>query len=254
MSRSLLPLVAMGRGPHQADRALFSAEVIPALQDATADLSWLLGRGYVDPSASALVGDRYRLRQRQRTAVSRCAAGGEARALRASRQRQPEALRGASLAIDAFNVLIGVETALAGGVVLRGVDGALRDLSSVHGSYRRIEVTASALDALCATIAAWAPASVTWFVDRPVSNSGRLAGWIRDRAPGADTVWAVELPHDADAAIIEQDAVACSADARIIEQAPGWADVVSASLAVHVPDAWIVDLGRRAGLVGSAHP
>ncbi len=158
------------------------------------------------------------------------------------------------MAIDAFNVIIGLETALAGGVLLRGVDGVLRDLSSVHGSYRRVEVTEAALTVLCATLATWEPASVTWFVDRPVSNSGRLAGWIRERAPQDGTEWAVELPHDADAAIIETDAVACSADARVIEFAPAWADLVSASVASSVPDAWIVDLGCVPELVGSAHP
>ena len=35
------------------------------------DLSWLLEKGYADRSALKLVGDRYRLRQRQRTADRR---------------------------------------------------------------------------------------------------------------------------------------------------------------------------------------
>lgn len=223
---------------------------MPTLREAVADLGWLLGRGYVDPSATKLVGDRYRLRQRQRTAVSRSAAGDAALQRRASKQRHTASLVGARLAIDAFNVLIGVETALAGGVLLRGADGALRDLSSVHGSYRRVDVTASALDALCATVCSWAPASVAWFVDRPVSNSGRLAGWIRERAPQG-VEWTVELPHDADVAVIESEAVACSADARIVEQAPGWANLVSIAVAAHVPQAWIVELrSEPTGLVG----
>ncbi len=145
------------------------------------------------------------------------------------------------MAIDAFNVIIGLETALAGGVLLRGADGALRDLSSVHGSYRRVEVTESALDALCATLRSWGPSTVAWFVDRPVSNSGRLAGWIRERAPEG-VQWSVELPDDADAAVIDSGAVACSADARILEQAPAWANLVSETVAEHVPQAWIVEL------------
>ncbi len=159
-------------------------------------------------------------------------------------------LSGGRIAIDAFNVIIGVETALAGGVLLRGADGALRDLSSVHGSYRRVEATECALDALCETVCSWSPASVAWFVDRPVSNSGRLAGWIRERAPGG-VAWTVELPHDADVALIEADAVACSADARILERAPDWANLVSEAVATHVPQAWIVDLrSDPVGLVG----
>ncbi len=243
-------LFGVGRGPHQADATLFSPEVVPALREAVADLGWLLGRGYVDPSATKLVGDRYRLRQRQRTAVSRSAAGEANLRRRASGQRDVDSLVGARLAIDAFNVIIGVETALAGGVLLRGADGALRDLSSVHGSYRRVDQTGLALDALCETLIAWRPAAVAWFVDRPVSNSGRLAGWIRERAP-AGVAWTVALPHDADAAVIAEDAVACSADARILEQAPGWANLVTAVVAEHVPNAWIVELRPdTVGLVG----
>ncbi len=240
----------MGRGPHQADAALFAEGLVPTLREAVFDLSWLLGRGYVDPSAIKLVGDRYRLRQRQRTAVSRSAASEAQRDHRLALRRRPSSLAGATLAIDAFNVLIGMETALAGGVLLRGVDGTLRDLSSVHGSYRRVEVTEAALDALVATVAAWGPQSVVWFVDRPVSNSGRLAGWIRDRAPEG-IAWEVELPHDADRCVIDADAVACSADARVLELAPAWADLVSATVAKRAPEAWIVDLRPAgAGLVG----
>lgn len=243
-------LYAVGRGPHQADATLFSAAIVPTLREAVADLGWLLGRGYVDPSATKLVGDRYRLRQRQRTAVSRSAAGEANLRHRGSRERAADSLTGTRLAIDAFNVIIGMETALAGGVLLRGADGALRDLSSVHGSYRRVDATEAALDALCATVRGWSPASVAWFVDRPVSNSGRLAGWIRARAPEG-VAWTVELPHDADSAVIEAGAVACSADARILDQAPGWANLVSATVAEHVPQAWIVELRPdAAGLIG----
>ena len=240
----------MGRGPHQADATLFAADALPSLRDAVADLSWLLGRGYVDPSATKLVGDRYRLRQRQRTAVSRSAAGADVLTARLGKRRNPNSLAGATLAIDAFNVLIGMETALGGGVLLRGVDGALRDLSSVHGSYRRVEVTEAALDALVATLVGWSPAAVAWFVDRPVSNSGRLAGWIRDRAPeGID--WTVELPYDADSAVIDANAVGCSADARVLDLAPAWVDLVSATAEAHAAEAWIVDLRSPAsGLVG----
>ncbi|MCR9164981.1 MAG: DUF434 domain-containing protein [Nannocystaceae bacterium] len=231
----------MGRGPHQADATLFAASALPSLRAAVADLSWLLGRGYVDPSATKLVGDRHRLRQRQRVAVSRSAAGAEALAARSAKRRSSEALAGEHLAIDAFNVLIGTETALSGGVLLRGVDGALRDLASVHGSYRRVAVTEAALDALVATLVRWSPAAVTWYVDRPVSNSGRLAGWIRERAP-TGVAWSVELPHDADRGVIEADAVGCSADARVLDLAPAWTDLVSETVATHAPEAWVVDL------------
>ncbi|MEM6292207.1 MAG: DUF434 domain-containing protein [Myxococcota bacterium] len=234
----------MGRGAHQADATLFSASQVPILQEAVADLGWLYGRGYVDPSATKLVGDRYRLRQRQRVAISRGAASSDQLARRAARRVAKDAVAGQALAIDGFNVLIGLETALAGGVLLRGADGVLRDLASVHGSYRRVEATAAAIDALVQTLVSWAPASVTWVLDRPVSNSGRLAGWLRDAAP-VDIAWSVQLPYDADQVVIDADAIACSSDARVLECTERWADLLTDAVTRHAPNAWVVSLTSR---------
>ncbi len=234
----------VGRGPHQADRVLFAEDQLDGLREAVADLSWLLGRGYVEPSASKLVGDRYRLRQRQRVAVGRCAASHPAMSRRAARRRVPSSLTGAALAIDAFNLVIGLESALAGGVVLRGADGCLRDLASVHGSYRRVEVTNAAIAGLVQTIESVQPGSVTWYVDRPVSNSGRFAGWLKDAAPRG-IGWAVELPYDADSALLDRDdAVVCTADAHVLDHATSWTDLLSPAVARAAPQAWLVDLSR----------
>lgn len=74
------------RGPHPTDAQLFSERALPALTSAVEDLSWLRTRGYGDASAVKLVGDRYRLRSRQRTAAKRCACSDSARRDRASRR------------------------------------------------------------------------------------------------------------------------------------------------------------------------
>ena len=55
------------RGPGPEDRDLFSADQLPALRHAVADLSWLLSRGYAMPSALSLVGNRFDLAARQRS-------------------------------------------------------------------------------------------------------------------------------------------------------------------------------------------
>ena len=54
--------------------------------------------------------------------------------------------------IDGFNVVASVESALGGGVLLLSRDGALRDMASVHGSYRLVEETHAALIAIAETI------------------------------------------------------------------------------------------------------
>ena len=94
------------RGPGPKDPDWFGADARPILATAVADLSWLLTRGYADPSALKLVGDRYQLVERQRTAVLRSSCSDAALIDRHARRVEPEALRGRTLRIDGFNVSV----------------------------------------------------------------------------------------------------------------------------------------------------
>src|SRR5262249_11806265 len=88
--------------------------------------------------------------------------------------------------VDGFNQLVTIERALAGGAILRGRDSALRDIASVHGTWRRSESTQQAI----ALVARSLPASgVAWVLDAPVSNSGRLAQLLREQGPGWAPRW-----------------------------------------------------------------
>ena len=231
----------MARGPHAADPELFDAARHADLRAAVSDLSWLLGKGYAEPSSLKLVGDRYRLRQRQRTAVRRSTSTPAAASDRRNRRLDIDALRGRHVAVDGFNVVIIVETALSGGVVLRGLDTACRDLASVDGSYRRVEATAEALSRIREVLVEAQPASVTWALDRPVSNSGRLRGFLLEAAP--DSTWTVELPHDADQAVVDHGGVVASGDGNVLDRCDAWVDLPAAVIDRFAPDAWVVDLG-----------
>ena len=77
------------RGPHPEDARLFAAALAPTLRQATADLGWLLSRGYPRESSLKLVGDRYALVSRQRIAVARCAASDQDAARRRDCRRRP---------------------------------------------------------------------------------------------------------------------------------------------------------------------
>src|SRR5690349_19949431 len=98
-----MPDRRLHRGPHPEDLRLFSAEAHPALCLAEQDLSLLLSRGYASPSALKLVGDRYALEQRQRTAVSRCSCSRDAWIQRLKTKRALADLSGQSLWIDGYN-------------------------------------------------------------------------------------------------------------------------------------------------------
>ena len=82
------------RGPHPEDLRYFDPTYWPTLREATADLAWLLTRGYPHTSALKLVGDGRDLVARQRVAVSRCACSEAAAARRRRHEVACEALHG----------------------------------------------------------------------------------------------------------------------------------------------------------------
>lgn len=217
------------RGPDPSDRRHFAPDAIPRLREAVADLSWLRERGYSEAAALKLVGDRLQLAGRQRTAVARSACGETQRRDRVSRRVRD--VRGARVQVDGFNVLITLERALAGGPVLVGRDGARRDLAEVHGTWRPVEETDAAI-ATAARVLAGA-AEVTWLLDAPVSNSGRLAARLRD-------LWEVRVERRPDPILAAFDGVVVTSDAGILDRCGPWFDLVGAA---DLPGAWWVDLG-----------
>jgi hypothetical protein len=154
-----------------------------------------------------------------------------------------ERLHGQPLVIDGFNLIITVEAALSGGPLLVGVDDCIRDLSSVHGSYRSVEETDRAINLIGEALQRLAPSSVRWFLDRPVSNSGRLAARITDLATRNDWAsWDVELVFNPDSAITVAPGVAITSDSSILDRVERWANLKSYLLTREIPNAWLVDL------------
>lgn len=192
-------------------------------------------------SSLKLVGDRHGLRERQRRAVSRAACSEQDRQRRKAHCVAIEELLHQPVIIDGFNLLITIEAALSGGPLFIGVDDCIRDLSSVHGSYRSVEETDRAI--LLTGEALWnlAPSSVLWLLDRPVSNSGRLAAKITDLATRNDWPWTVDVVFNPDSAIIASPAIAITSDSSILDRVARWSDLKSHLLNA-IPDAWTIDL------------
>lgn len=232
----------MARGPHGKDAELFAERWHEPLRAAAADLSWLLTRRYAAPSALKLVGDRHRLRSRQRLAVCRSACADAARQARRRRRLSLEQLSGRPLAVDGFNCLITVETAISGGLILRGRDGACRDLASVHGSYRTTALTSAAIEVIARVLADARVGPARWYLDRPVSNSGRLRQQLAQMAAANGWRWTVELLPDPDPALAGSGAVVASSDAWVLDRCDAWVDLPAAAIAARIPGAWMIAL------------
>ena len=231
------------RGEHPADRDLFGTGALPALRLATADLCWLLNHGYARTSALKLVGDRHLLTDRQRLAVGRAACSDAHRDGCARHRLAPEQLRGRDVVVDGFNLLVSLEAALSGGVLLLCRDGCIRDMSSVHGSYHAVAETEAALAAVASRLAGLGVRSAHWLLDRPVSNSGRLAVRIHDLAAEQRWPWTVETLFNPDAALIAAPQVVVSSDGRVIDRAATWFNLAADMLLDgQWCQPWLVDL------------
>lgn len=231
------------RGPHPDDLRLFAPDVWPLLAGAIDDLCWLASRGYPTDAGRKLVGDRYNLTARQRIAVERCSCSEDAIAARRSRQVPAEALRGRPLWLDGYNVLTTIEAALSGGVILAARDGCFRDMASMHGSYRKVVETLPALERIGQTTAELGASLCHWYLDRPVSNSGRLKCIIEQVGAAHGWPWRAELVQDPDSLLAECTEVVVTADSAILDRSAAWFNLARETIARHVPDAIIPNLG-----------
>lgn len=230
------------RGAHPMDAQLFAQENLSRLRAATSELSWLLGRSYAMKAALKLVGDQYNLTERQRIAVSRAACTDEQRELRGARCLSIPRIENEDLVVDGFNLIITIEAAHGGGVLLLCRDECIRDLSSVHGSYRSVMETDRAIDLIGDALEDLKPNSVRWFLDRPISNSGRLAEKIRDLATAHRWPWTVEVVFNPDADILSLDGIAVTSDSLILDGAMRWLNLNRYLIEKYLAESWIIDL------------
>lgn len=206
------------------------------------DLCWLLSRGYGHPAAHALVSNRYRLRDRQRRALQRCAASDEERRRRLANRVSADGMAGRTLIVDGFNVLLTLEAALSGGVLLLARDTTLRDLSSLDRHYRQTETTRPALELVGSYLEALDVRAVSWVLDRPVSNSVRLSRRIEETAEANDWPWKVERVEKADAYLRRSEHVVASADSQILDGCRDWLNLARQVVEHSIVDGWIVEL------------
>ena len=161
---------------------------------------------------------------------------------RAGRRLATPGIRGHPLEIDGFNLLMTVEAALSGGIIIVGRDGCHRDMASVHGTFRQVQETLPALQLITTSLNELGPSSVRWLLDSPVSNSGKLADQIRKLPDAGELVQQVELVTDPDAILRQSAAIVVTADSVILDQCQRWSDLGSRIIAEKIPAAKCVPM------------
>jgi len=230
------------RGPHPRDGKLFALPAVGDLRTAVADFSLLLTKGYAEKSALKLVGDRFLLTERQRLAVMRSACSDQHLASRCERRVEMETLCGGQIVIDGYNLLITIEAAMSGGVVLKGRDGCFRDLASIHGTYRKVTETIPAVSLIGRFLNQSGIAQAKWLLDRPVSNSGRLKTLIAELADQNKWNWEIELLPSPDFELARTELTVATSDSAVLDRCRTWVNLARAIIEEKLPDAHLIDL------------
>lgn len=207
-----------------------------------ADHSYLLTKGYGANATLELVGNRYRLNKRQRKAVLGMSASDQEVALRQKKALATDELKGQTVHIDGFNLLILLESALSGAIIFQGRDGLYRDISSVHGSYKRVIKTEEAIRLIATALRELEVGPVQWLLDSPVSNSGRLKTFLLEWGNDLGMDWSVELVYNPDKELASTDAVVISSDSWILNECNRWYNLGRRLIDRHVPDAKMIKL------------
>jgi hypothetical protein len=208
------------RGKESDDDKLFGdAKMRHKIMEAVEDMSHLLSRVYAEKSTLALVGNRYKLNTRQQRAVQGMSASETQVSKRKKSSLDSIELEGCEVVIDGFNVLIVLESLLSGAYVFQGKDGFYRDLSSVYGTYKRVQQTTRAIELVADFHVEQKIQKLHWYFDKPVSNSGRLKQIIAEMAVEKGYNWEVELVFNPDQEIVKSNSVAITSDAWILDGA-----------------------------------
>ena len=105
-----------------------------------------------------------------------------------------------------------------------------------------MDETDQAINLIGIALAGLRPRSIAWLLDRPISNSGRLAKRIRDLATENGWNWTVEVLFNPDAEIIISGRLVISSDSHILDKTDHWINLNRYLLDERLKKFWLIDL------------
>ena len=191
-----------------------------SLQEAARDFRYLLNRGYPRKASLELVGNRHTLSSDQRHLLHRGVFSDSDARLRTKKKISLRSLRDKPLAIDGYNILITVESALSDRPLISSNDGFIRDISGLSGKFKKTEITDKALHLIVDFLKKTGPRHTLFLFDAPISRSGLLAQKVRkilnDENVSGDAR-AVRVPEET---LIGFNGIVATSDTAIIDRSP----------------------------------
>lgn len=227
------------RGFDPQDNKWFSEQEVQKLRVVQQEIQWLLDRGYKMGSVINFVCGHHQLSVRQRIALQRATASAIQYKKRKCSMLPFEDAKDGCVYVDGFNLIITLEVALSGSVLILGNDGVLRDLAGLRGTYSIIEHTDTALQLIGKTFVQLAVPEAKVFLDSPVSNSGRLRNRILEHAAEWGIPIEVVMVPNTDIILAKGERIV-TGDSVLLDSCSSWLNIAKKVVDDHIKDAWIV--------------
>lgn len=208
------------RGYFPSDEKEFSEEAVNKLRKAAYDLYYLINRGYPIKGASVFVGNHYLLSERQRLALVRAVSTEENINCRKEKEITGS-IENKVVNIDGFNTIITLEVAFSKSLLLKCMDGTIRDLAALRGTYKLIDKTDIAIIEIGKMLEKNKIKKAIFYLDAPVSNSGKLKLRILELLEKFNYEIQVENIKNVDSILKTLDNVVTS-DAIILDNCRSW--------------------------------
>lgn len=229
------------RGYMPSDEKEFGGKELEKLRKAGEELYYLANRGYQMKSASTFVGNHYLLSERQRLALVRSISPKESIENRRNKEITGS-LEGTTVNIDGFNSIITLEIAFSESLLLKCMDGTIRDLAGLRGTYRLIDKTELAVVEMGRLLERKKVKKAIFYLDAPVSNSGRLKELICRCLQDVSFEVQVEIIHNVDS-VLETLENVVTGDAIILDKCQSWYNMTGEIIREVLGDYPFVDFG-----------
>lgn len=228
------------RGYVPEDEKEFKGVQLEKLQTAAQELFFLLNQGYKIKNASTFVGNHYMFSERQRLALARAVAAEADVRLRKEKQiRDYQLIQ--EVNIDGFNTIITLEVALSGSLLLECMDGTIRDLAGLRGTYRLIDKTETAVELMLKWLDSMDISKANIYLDKPVSNSGRLKSLFLEKGKRYQVQTEIHVINEVDS-ILEQLPFVITSDAYILNKCQSWINLNQEIIQKSIKEVWKIKL------------
>lgn len=218
------------RGYVPEDDQNFSSSAIETMRTASRHIKYLINEGYDLKMASTFVGNHFLLSERQRLAIVRSLATKEQLEIRKAKERTSAA--GSEVWIDGFNLIISLEVLFSSSALFVCMDGTIRDLAALRGTYRIIPETSKGIRLLFEVLTEMKVKSANILLDEPVSNSGRLKALIADICENYPVSLDIRILKDVDRELYGKENVITS-DSVILDHCGSWINLMPLCLEKH---------------------